>query len=113
MDESEIDRIYSQQLHDELQSQTKTAVTQLIELYPEIFGLDRLIAPKNQYIQQQNLNEAIAQTVRDTCLAYIESGVDFDHALVRKKEKKKKKKINTYTNHLIGLGTRLETTTVV
>ncbi|CEG70780.1 Putative Serine/threonine protein kinase [Rhizopus microsporus] len=81
MDESEIDRIYSQQLHDELQSQTKTAVTQLIELYPEIFGLDRLIAPKNQYIQQQNLNEAIAQTVRDTCLAYIESGVDFDHAL--------------------------------
>lgn len=91
MDESEIDRIYSQQLHDELQSQTKTAVTQLIELYPEIFGLDRLIAPKNQYIQQQNLNEAIAQTVRDTCLAYIESGVDFDHALVRKKEKKKKK----------------------
>lgn len=108
MDESEIDRIYSQQLHDELQSQTKAAVTQLIELYPEIFGLDRLIAPKNQYMQQQNLNEAIAQTVRDTCLAYIENGVNFDHALVRKKNM-----INTYTNHLTGLGARLETTTVV
>ncbi|KAI8391148.1 kinase-like domain-containing protein [Radiomyces spectabilis] len=43
MDDKELDLIYNQQLHDQLAHQTAQAVSRLVEMYPEEFGLENLI----------------------------------------------------------------------
>ncbi|KAG1310914.1 hypothetical protein G6F64_004204 [Rhizopus arrhizus] len=79
IDESEIERIYSQQLHEELINQTRITANQLIKAYPHAFGLENLIS-KSQYVTHQSINDTIAQLIRDTCLAYIENNIQFNHA---------------------------------
>lgn len=87
IDESEIDRIYSQQLHEELINQTRITANQLIKAYPHAFGLENLIS-KSQYVTHQSINDTIAQLIRDTCLAYIENNIQFNHAQVRKSKRR-------------------------
>ncbi|KAL7319388.1 hypothetical protein PS15m_002527 [Mucor circinelloides] len=78
MDDSEIERIYSQQLHEELLNQTRLAVTQFIELCPDVFGLENLILQTDQFLSP--INERIAQLYQDVCETYIDNGLPFDHA---------------------------------
>ncbi|KAI8966991.1 kinase-like domain-containing protein [Mycotypha africana] len=78
LDEVEIERIYSQKLHEELVNQTKLAVTHFIELCPEIFGLENLILQTDQFLSP--INERVAQLYKDVCDTYLENGLQFDHA---------------------------------
>lgn len=78
IDENDIERIYSQQLHTELINETKATATKLIELYPNYFGLSNLI---NNF-EQQPIHESITQAMRNTHFAYIDNDINFDHALV-------------------------------
>ncbi|KAG1472826.1 hypothetical protein G6F56_001310 [Rhizopus delemar] len=80
IDEQEIERLYSQQLQEELNHQTRRTAAELIEHYPHTFGLENLISLQSQYVTHPSINDAIAQSLRDTCLAYIENNVHFDHA---------------------------------
>lgn len=80
MDDSEIERIYSQQLHEELLNQTRLAVTQFIELCPDVFGLENLILQTDQFLSP--INERVAQLYQDVCETYIDNGLPFDHAWV-------------------------------
>jgi hypothetical protein len=82
MDDSEIERIYSQQLHEELLSQTRLAVTQFIELCPDVFGLENLILQTDKFLSP--INERVAQLYQDVCETYIDNGLPFDHAWVKK-----------------------------
>lgn len=82
IDEQEIERLYSQQLQEELNHQTRRTAAELIEHYPHTFGLENLISLQSQYVTHPSINDAIAQSLRDTCLAYIENNVHFDHAQV-------------------------------
>ncbi|KAG1458619.1 hypothetical protein G6F46_000261 [Rhizopus delemar] len=77
IDENDIERIYSQQLHTELINETKATATKLIELYPNYFGLSNLI---NNF-EQQPIHESITQAMRNTHFAYIDNDINFDHAL--------------------------------
>lgn len=78
MDDNEIERIYSQQLHEELLNQTRLAVTQFIELCPDVFGLENLILQTDQFLSP--INERVAQLYQDVCETYIDNGLPFDHA---------------------------------
>ncbi|KAI9487512.1 MAG: kinase-like domain-containing protein [Benjaminiella poitrasii] len=78
LDESEIDRIYVQQLHEELLNQIRLAVTQFIELCPEIFGLENLILQTDKFLSP--INERVAQLYQDVCETYVDNGLPFDHA---------------------------------
>ncbi|KAI8097806.1 kinase-like domain-containing protein [Gilbertella persicaria] len=78
MDDDEIERIYSQQLHEELLKQTRLAVTQFIELCPDIFGLKNLILQTNQFLLP--VNERVTQLYQDVCDTYADNHIPFDHA---------------------------------
>lgn len=100
MDDSEIERIYSQQLHEELLNQTRLAVTQFIELCPDVFGLENLILQTDQFLSP--INERVAQLYQDVCETYIDNGLPFDHAWVNHIKRYKVNK-NSLTRHRIGL----------
>ncbi|KAG2233849.1 hypothetical protein INT48_005295 [Thamnidium elegans] len=78
MDDHELERIYSQQLHEELITQTKSAVTQFIELCPHIFGLENLILQTDQFLSP--IDERIAQLYKDVSDTYLENAIQFDKA---------------------------------
>lgn len=80
MNDSLIEHMYSQQLHEELLNQTQLAVTQFIELCPEIFGLENLILQTDQFLTP--INERVTQLYKDVCETYIDNGLPFDHAWV-------------------------------
>lgn len=81
MDDHELERIYSQQLHEELITQTKSAVTQFIELCPHLFGLETLILQTDQFLSP--IHERIAQLYKDVGDTYLENGIQFDKAWVK------------------------------
>jgi hypothetical protein len=80
IDETEIERIYSQQLQEELINQTRHAVTQFIELCPQVFGLENLIIQTDQFLSP--INERISQLYKDVTDTYGDNGLTFDHAWV-------------------------------
>ncbi|KAI9252160.1 kinase-like domain-containing protein [Sporodiniella umbellata] len=79
MDETEIERLYSQQLQEELNYQTKKTANELIEFYPHAFGLESLISSANKQNPYPSISDAIAMNIQNTCFAYIENNIPFDH----------------------------------
>ncbi|KAI9362178.1 kinase-like domain-containing protein [Pilaira anomala] len=78
MDDYELERIYSQQLQEELINQTKNAVIQFVELCPHVFGLENLILQTDQFLSP--IHERIAELYKDVCDTYLENGIPFDQA---------------------------------
>jgi hypothetical protein len=81
MDEIELERIYSQQLHEELINQTRFAITQVIQLCPEMFGLEMLIINKEPF--KISISERITELYKEVCQLYLANGIVFDHTWVR------------------------------
>lgn len=79
IDDSELERIYSQQIQEELSKQNKLAVTKFIEYFPSVFGLDNLILQLNE----SSIHEKITALYQQVYETFIDHGLPFDHVWVK------------------------------
>lgn len=80
MDDSELERIYSIQIQEEVSRQNKLAVTQCIAYFPSVFGLDSLISPS--HLDASNVHEKMTVLYQQVCESFIDHGLSFDHVWV-------------------------------
>lgn len=84
MDDHELERIYSLQIAEELSRQNKLAVTQIIEQFPTMFGLEELIHSQTNDLTRGHEN--LTTLYQQVCDSFLDHGLTFDHVWVKRKE---------------------------
>ncbi|KAI9277846.1 kinase-like domain-containing protein [Sporodiniella umbellata] len=71
---------YSEKTHQKLLSQTRATANRLIDVYPDAFGLERLIESQ-QTFDLPHIQELTSIAIREAYLNYIENDMAFEHTL--------------------------------